>query len=80
MEEEIEELKEEVMLLTRKVELLEKKDNHRRAYSYAKILIKLILTLLVCFGLYLGYHYVVNELPNMIEDKIKELNPLKKYT
>ena len=76
MEEEILELREEVELLTRKVELLEKKENHRKAYAYLKILGKVLLTLAISYGVYWGYKYVVDELPNIIVNKVKEANPL----
>lgn len=80
MEEEILELKEEINLLTRKVEILEKKENNRKAFGYLKILIKIILVGALSFGVYWGYKYLINELPNIIEEKIKDLNPLKKFT
>ena len=78
MEEEIRELKDEISLLTRKVEILESKENKRRAYAYVKILIKIILVLAVIYGVYRGYEFVVKEIPNIITEKVKELNPLKK--
>lgn len=77
--EELEELKEQVGLLTKKVEILEKKENKRKALIYAKILIKVIVILSIVYGCYRGYDYVVNEIPHIMEEKIKELNPLKKY-
>ncbi len=80
MESEIEELREEVDLLTRKVELLEKKENQRKAMFYVKLLIKVILILVTIYGAYRAYDYVVKELPSIIDEKIKDLNPLKKYT
>lgn len=80
MEEEILELREQINILTEKVEILEKKENHRKAYNYLKILIKVILVGALAFGVYWGYRYVVDELPNVIEEKIKDLNPLKKFT
>ena len=80
MELEIEELKEEVELLSKKVEILEKKENYRKAYSYTKVIIKIVLIGLFAYGAYLGYEYITKELPNVIEEKIKDLNPLRKYT
>ena len=80
MEEEILELREEVSLLTKKVELLEKKENRRKAYTYLKILAKILLYAALAYGAYWGYKHIVNELPNVIEEKIKDLNPFKKYT
>ena len=80
MDSELMELREEVELLTRKVEILEKKENHRKAYAYIKILAKILLTLAIAYGVYRGYQYIVDELPNIIEEKIKDLNPLRKLT
>lgn len=72
MEEEILELKEEINLLTKKVEILEKKDNHRKAFTYIKILVKILLIGALAYGVYRGYEYVVKELPNIIVDKVKD--------
>ena len=80
MNSEIEVLREEVNLLARKVEILEKKENHRKAYAYLKVLVKVILIAALSYGVYWGYKYAVKEIPNIIEEKIKDLNPLKKFT
>ena len=79
MELEIQELKEQISVLTEKVEILEKKENRRKAFTYAKILIKVILIIVTIFSIYQGYQYLVKELSNIMEEKIKELNPLNKY-
>ena len=76
MEKEIMELREEISLLTRKVEILERKENNRKAFGYVKILAKGIMIAALAFGAYWGYKYVVNELPNIIVEKVKDLNPL----
>ena len=80
MEEEIRELKQEITILNKKVELLEKKENKRKAYFYLKLLLKIILILGVAYGIWQGYEYVVREIPNIMEEKIKEINPLKRFT
>ena len=80
MEEEILELKEEIGLLREKVNILERKENNRKAYGYLKILSKIILIGVLAYGGYRAYRYVIDELPNIIEEKIKDLNPLKKFT
>ena len=80
MEREIEELKQELMILNKKVEILERKENTRRVISYVKVLVKVILIAALAYGAWRGYEYVVNEVPNIMEEKIKELNPLKKFT
>lgn len=80
MEREIEELKREITVLTKKVEMLEKKENQRRITFYLKLLFKIILIGLFAYGVWRGYEYVSKEIPNIMEEKIKELNPLKKFT
>ena len=77
MERELEELKEEVSLLTKKVEILEKKENRRKAATYVKILFKVILIIAVIYGAYWGYNYVSKELPNIIVEKVKDMSITK---
>jgi hypothetical protein len=76
MDLELQALKEEVSLLTQKVEILEKKENRRKAFTYVKILVKVILILGAMYGIYWGYQYLSKELPRMMEEKIKEINPI----
>ena len=78
MEKEIEKLEQEVTLLKKKISILEAKENKRQAFKYLKIFVKLALTIVLLFGIWKGYNYVVNELPNIMEDKINDLNPIKK--
>ena len=78
--EELQELREEVELLTKKVELLESKENKRKAFSYLKILFKIILIGVCIYGVYWGYNYVVNELPNVIVDKVKDVGISKIFS
>ena len=65
---------------TEKQEILEKKENQRRVYFYLRLLFKIILILGVAYGIWKGYEYVVKEIPNIMEEKIKEINPLKRFT
>ncbi len=76
--EEIEDLKNEIEILNKRISILERKENNRRAYKYLKLIIKVVMLLLFAYGLWRGYEYVVNELPNMIEDRIKSINPFNK--
>ncbi len=78
MEEEINELHDEILYLTKRIESLESAEKRRKAGIYIKILIKVILIGLFVYGIWRGYDYVVHEIPNIMEEKIKELNPLKK--
>ena len=78
MEEELNDLQEEIDYLTKRIETLESAENRRKAGFYIKLLVKVVLVVLFAYGLWRGYDYVVHEIPNIMEEKIKELNPLKK--
>ena len=74
----IDELEDEIEYLKKRVSILEKKDNRRTSFKYLKIIIKILFFVLFIFGIWKGYDYVVNGLPNMINDKIREINPFKR--
>ena len=76
--EDIEKLEEEITILKKRISVLERKENNRKALSYIKIIIKVILIVAFLFGIWRGYEYLVHEIPNMMEEKIKDLNPFKK--
>jgi hypothetical protein len=78
MEEELNDLRDEIDYLTKRIETLESAENRRKAAFYIKLLVKVVLIVLFAYGLWRGYDYVVHEIPNIMEEKIKELNPLKK--
>ena len=78
MDNELIELKDEIELLNERIKVLEKRDNRRRSLAYVKIIIKIIITFAIIFGIWKGYEYIVHEIPNMMEEKIKDLNPFKK--
>ena len=78
MDNEVLELKNEIELLNERISVLEKRDNRRRSLSYIKIIIKIVLIGAIIFGIWRGYEYVVHEIPNMMEKKIKDLNPFRK--
>ena len=78
MSDEVMELKDEIELLNERISILEKRDNRRRSLSYIKIIIKIVLIGAIIFGIWRGYEYVVHEIPNMMEEKIKDLNPFRK--
>ena len=77
MNEEIERLEEEIELLQKRVNILENSENRRKAAKYISIIFKILMILLMCFGIWKGYDYIVNEIPNMMEEKIKSLNPFR---
>ena len=77
MEDEILELKEEIKFLEKRIDVLERSNNNRKAGIYLKMIIKICAILLVIFGLWRGYEYATREIPKLIEDKVKEINPSK---
>ena len=77
MENEIVELKDEITFLEKRIEMLEKTNNRRKAYSYLKLLGKICLFLLIIYGGWRGYGYIKDEVPKIIDNKIKEINPFK---
>ena len=78
MSEDILELQNEIEALNKRISILEKHENKRKAFSYLKLIIKILLIGAIIFGIWRGYEYVVHEIPNMMEEKIKYLNPFKK--
>ena len=79
MEMDLTELKEEIRLLNERIDVLEKNENKRKAYFYLKILIRVIIILACVYGVWKGYEYISKELPSILEEKIKEMEPTKKY-
>lgn len=78
MEKDLNELMKEVQYLERRVNSLEKKESRRAGYRYIKMIIKIIVVGLIIFGLWRGYDYIVNGIPDLISDKIRELIPFIK--
>ena len=76
MEDDILELQEEIDILKKRIASLEAKDNRRRAANYVKILIKGLLIAGILFGIWYGYNYVVHEIPNIIEQTVKDKIPI----
>ncbi len=78
MEKDIEKLEEEVLLLKKRISILEGKENRRKAFGYIKWIVKILSILLILFGIWKAYDYVSNDVPKFIEDKISSINPFKK--
>lgn len=78
MNDELLELKNEIEILNQRISVLEKVESRRKAMFYLKTLVKIILIGAIIFGIWRGYEYVVHEIPNLMEEKINELNPFKK--
>ena len=78
MNEELTELQNEIDLLNRRIGVLEKKESRRQSLGYLKLIIKILLIGAIVFGIWKGYEYIVHEIPNMMEEKIKSINPFKK--
>ena len=69
---ELEELEEQVKLLEDRIYVLERRDASRRARGWLKILFNLLLIGAVIFGVFYAYNYVINDLPKLIENQVKE--------
>ena len=70
--EELNELKEQVRLLEDRVYVLERQEATRKVKTWVKILFKVLLLVALVVGAFYAYNYVVDELPKLIENKIKE--------
>ena len=70
--EEINELQEQVRLLEDRVYVLERQEASRKVRTWLKILFKVLILIAVVVGAFYAYNYVVDELPKIIENKIKE--------
>lgn len=70
--EELNELQEQVKILEERVYVLERQEATRRVKNWIKILFKVLILVAVVIGSFLAYNYVVDELPKLIENKIKE--------
>ncbi len=78
MSEELLELQEEIDVLNKRISILEKKESRRKSLVYLRIILKLVLFGAIVFGIWRGYEYVVHQIPNMMEEKIKAINPFRK--
>ena len=70
--EELNELQEQVKILEERVYVLERQEATRRVKNWIKILFKVLILVAVVIGSFLAYNFVVDELPKLIENKIKE--------
>ena len=75
MDKEVERLKKEVLILNARIKVLEGKEHRRSIFKSVKFLLGVVILSLVAFGIWRGYDYVTNYLPNYLEDKINDLNP-----
>ena len=74
----IKELEQEIAILQKRVNNLERKENRRVAYKNIRIVLKMLFYGLIIFALWRGYDYIVNGIPDMLNNKIQEINPFKK--
>ena len=70
--EELNELQEQVKILEDRVYVLERQEATRKVKSWVKLLFKVLILVAVVVGAFFAYNYVVDELPKLIENKIKE--------
>lgn len=74
----VEDLEKEIILLKKRIEILERAENKRKITKYINIIIKIVVFLLFIFSVYQGYNYIVNQFPEIVENKIKETIGLKR--
>lgn len=72
MEGQIQELKREIDLLNAKVESLENKEKKRKTLSYVRLLLKVAIILFSIYGLFWSYNYLVEEVPKILQEKVKD--------
>ena len=73
----VEDLEQEIKILKKRIEILENIENKRKIYKNIHLIIKICLFLLIIYGIYQGYEYITKNIPNIIENQIKEINILK---
>lgn len=72
---EIKDLENKILYLEKRLEILEKKERRRTSLKYLKIIIKILLICVIIFVLWKSYDYIVNGIPNIINEKIKSVIP-----
>ena len=71
MDEDIDELKEEIIYLKKRIDILEKTERKRKAFKLLRIIIKIIFYGLIIFGIWKAYDYLTNEVPNMVSEEVE---------
>ena len=74
---ELEELQEQVKILEDRVYALEKHESTRRIGKLIKTLISIFIVIGIGYGIIKAYDYVTNELPKVIDEKVKEIDVTK---
>lgn len=75
MDDEIKDLKLEIKVLNKRIEILEVKERRRSAFKRVKIIFNILLLALLAYGVWYSYDYITNYIPNKIDDTIKEIVP-----
>lgn len=75
MDDEIKDLKLEIKVLNKRIEILEAKERRRSAFKRVKIIFDILLLALLAYGVWYSYDYITNYIPNKIDDTIKEIVP-----
>lgn len=71
MDEDIDELKEEITYLKKRIDILEKTERKRKAFKSLRIIIKILFYGLIIFGIWKTYDYLTNEVPNMVSEEVE---------
>lgn len=74
---EIDDLKNEIKVLKKRIEILENNESKRKIAKNIHIIFKICLFLLFIYGAYKGYNYIKNVVPDMVENQIKEIKIIK---
>ena len=73
MDDEIKDLKLEIRVLNKRIEILEAKERRRSAFKRVKIIFDILLLALLAYGVWYSYDYITNYIPNKIDDTIKDI-------
>jgi len=71
---ELEDLQEQVKELEDRVYILERHESSRKIGKLIKTLITVFIIIGIGYGIIKAYNYVTNELPKVIDEKVKEID------
>lgn len=75
MDRDLEKLKKEILILNERIKVLEGKEHRRSIFKSVKFLFSILIIGIVAFGIWKGYDYVTNYIPDYLDKQIEELNP-----
>ena len=78
--EEVEELKKEIMILEKRIDVLEKTERRRKTTKLILFIIKVAFYVFILVCIWKIYDYVtsnINNLPNLLNEKLRSLIPFR---